>query len=67
MKRTELIKFRCTKEEKLLLLIMSKRMSEEKQENIPYSEVMRIALCEMAIKEFGKEKVMRVLEKGEPV
>lgn len=48
-------------------MILCKSMSEEKQEKVSYSEVMRIALWELAVKEFGKESVMRLLKESKPV
>lgn len=65
--KTELIKLRCSSEEKELLMILCKAISEKRQENVSHSEVMRIALWELAVKEFGIEKVTRLLSEPKPV
>lgn len=67
MLKTELIKLRCSKNEKMLLLEMSEMISEERQEKISYSEVVRIALIEYAEKNYGTEFVTRYIEDAKPV
>lgn len=49
-------------------MVLARKISENmKGEKVSYSEVMRIAMRDLAEKEFGKEKTTRLLEYGEPV
>ena len=62
MLKTELIKLRCSKNEKMLLLEMCNMITEERQEKVSYSEVVRIALLEYAENKYGTEFVTRYVE-----